>query len=361
MAFGIYDTEWVDLAPNVDRAYIDGLALGSGTTFESVLSDIDSMIGAFNIGTDPLLSALSYATEDAYIEYNMPTAFKIAEYSEYTMDRPQRGEDIGAHMLPIRRYMVATGWTEDGLREMSASSITNTVESILLGYRQKYRSEVMKRLFTTTEVAVQPRKTTATSPGFAGSGTGLNVYTKPYPNGTALPGGYTHYVRTDAAGLGAALVAAADKLQKQGHAAPYDIIAPQAVVDSIKLLSGFVATGSVLVRVDPSVPEALVDPSLYVGVYADRMRIRYAIDDFAETNLAVFKTYGSLDPRNALAIRRPNVPGLPQGAYLRSRNLFPLAEAEVINSWGVGVGDRTAAVLIHIDAAGSYDPPTFTI
>ena len=363
MPFGILDTEYIDLPANVDRTYVEGMTLGSGLSFGTVLQSIDERMRAFNTSTDPLIAALAVDTQEAFVEYTQPIAFSVQAAGEYSMGRLQRGEAMGGYMLPVRKWEVTTGWTEDGLREQTLSSINNTVDNILLGYRNKFRKEVMRRLFYTTEVPVEPGKTTATSPGFAGSGTGLDVYDRPFPSGAPLPGGYTHYVRTDAAGLSAALLATRTTLQKQGHAAPYDLIAPQAQIDAITALPDFVRTGSALVRLAPDAEEALVDPNVYLGVFGDVIRVRYAIDDFSSANIAVFKTYGPLDTRNPLAIRFPDRPGLPDGgrsAYLRSRDFFPLAAASVLSSWGVGVNNRTGAVLIHVDAAGSYDNPTIT-
>jgi hypothetical protein len=264
-------------------------------------------------------------------------------------------------MLPVRKWDAAVGWTEDGLKEMRLANLLRNFDGMLLGFKTHFKKEVLRRFFRDTEVLVEAGKTTAVSPGFAGSGTGVNVYTRPYPSGAALPGGYTHYVRTNTAGLDAALLAARDKLLKIGHPAPFDIIAPATQIDLIKASPYFVKTGSPLIRAAPSAAEALVDPNEYVGVFGDFLRVRLPIDDFTDPNIAVFKSYGALDPRNALAIRFPDTPGVPgsgKEAYIRSRNIFPLAAAEVISRWGVGVSSRTAAVLIRVDNSGGYVAPT---
>lgn len=363
MPFGIFDTEYIDLPSVIDRTYVENLQTASGTEFSSVLRDIDERIRAFNSTFDPLVAAISYETQESFIEYAQAVAFDVQEAGEYTMGRMQRGELAGGWMLPVRKWDVVTGWTEDGLREMRTTSILNNLDGILLGLRTRFKKEVIRRFFSDLEVPVEYGRTTATSPGFAGSGTGQNVYSRPFPNGAALPGGYTHYIRTDSAGLDAALLSARDKLVKMQIPAPYDLIAPQAQIDAIKLSPYFVKTGSPLIRAAPSAAEALVDPALYVGVFGDLVRVRIAIDDFTSPNIAVFKTYGQMDPRNPIAIRFPDTPGLPDGgrsAYLRSRSLSPLDAAQVISRWGVGVGNRVAAVLLSVAASGAYTPPTLT-
>jgi hypothetical protein len=361
MPFGILSTSYVDVPSVVDESYITGMETASGESFTDLIQAIDERFGAFNSGFDPLVAALAYETQEAFVEYTRATAFQFNEVGQYTMNRPQRGDTGGGWMLPVRKWDANLGWTEDGLAEMRSSTILNQVDGLLLGLRTKFKREVLRRFFSDGEVPVEPGKTTAVSPGMAGSGTGLNVYTLPFPNGDALPGGYTHYVRSDSAGLQAALIAARDKLILQGHEAPFDIIAPQSLIDTIKLMTSFVPTGSPLIRAAPDAAEALVDSTQYVGVVADLLRVRVAIADFTSPNLAVFKSYGALDPRNPVAIRFPDRPGLPGGgreAYIRSRELSPLAQAQVISRWGTGIGNRTGAVLIRVDAAGGYVAPT---
>jgi hypothetical protein len=360
MPFGIVDTAYIDLPAVIDQTYVAGLTTGSGLDFADVLREADSRMAAFNASGDPLVAALARTTDEAFVEYSVPVALDVQRTSEYTMSRMQHAEEMGGHMLPVAGWDVSVGWTEDGLREQRLSSVMNQLDGVLNGIRLRFRREVMRRFFSDAEIRVD-RKTTATSPGFAGSGTGLNVYTRPYPNGTALPGGYTHYVRTDAAGLSAALLAARDKLLKQGHQAPFDLIAPQTQIDAIAAdTANFVKAGSPLVRLGPTESEALVESSIYVGVFGYMIRVRQAIDDFSDANIGVFKTYGPLSDLNPLAVRYPVTPGLPgdgRSAYIRSRQLFPLAHAEVISRWGVGVNDRVSAVLLRVAASGNYIAP----
>lgn len=359
--FGVFDTEYIDLPDVLDQDYLTNLTLASGTTFETAITEIEARMAAFNAGFDSLVGALAFETQEEFIEYADAVAFKVSPKGEYTIARPQRGEEMGGHMLPVRAWDAGVGWTEDGLREIRLANLLRNFDGLLLGFKVHFKKEVLRRLFRTTEVPVEWGKTTAVSPGFAGSGTGGNAYTRPYPSGAALPGGYTHYIRSDTAGLDAAMLAARDKLFKQGHPAPYDLIAPQSVIDTIAASNFFVPTGSPLIRSAPADAEALVDPTLYVGVFGNLVRVRVAVDDWSDSALAIFKTYGNLDPRNALAIRFPNTAGVPgngRAAYVRSRALYPLANAEVVSRWGVGVASRVAAVLISIAPSGPYTPPT---
>ena len=365
MPFGLLDTTYVDLSQNIDSAYIEGLQNGSGMDFARLLREIDQRMGGFNTGADALLASFIYPTQEVFIDQATNVPFDVQEAGEYSLARPQYTDEIPGYMLPLRKWDAAVGWTEDGLRTMKLTSILNQLDNLLLGFRLRFRKEVIRRLFSDAEVRVEKRSTSL-APGFAGSGTGLNVYQTPYPNGSALPGGYTHYIRTDAAGLGAALDSAIAKFKDQGIEGPYDLIAPKVVIDQIRALTGtgaFVGVGSALVRPATSTTEALVDPQVYIGVVRDEIRVRPAIADFTQPNFAVYKSYGPMNTRNPLAVRFPDEPGMPNGgraAYIRSRSLYPLDHAEVVSWWGVGVSNRIAAVLGHIAASGNYVAPTIS-
>ncbi len=354
--FGYQDTNFIDLPQNVDFAYIDGLRTAAGIEFPRVLSEIDARLTTFNGGLDPLLAGLMFTTSDAFTEGIRPVAFDVQEAGEYTLARPQFSEGSGM-MLPLRKWDVSTAWTEDGLNEMSLNRILNQLDSILLGLKVRARREIMRRLFSDAEIRVDA-KTTATNPGLAGSGTGLNVFVDPFPTGAALPGGYTHYVRDTVANVALAIKASRDKVKKW-YAGPYDLIASQAVIDLIAAdTANYISAGSALVRQGPNVAEAQVDPSTYIGVYDKDIRVRLAIDDFTTNHYAVYRSFGNLNPQNVLAWRYDDTAGRGRDAYLRSRQLFPLAQAEVIQRYGVGVSNRVAASVGYLAASGAYVAPT---
>lgn len=362
MPFGILDTRYIDFPAGVDVAYLQGLRTRAGVDFPRLLREIDARLGALNTGLDPLVAALVTSTTEQYADTSGPSAFAVDERGEYTIARPQLAEG-GAHMLPLRGYDVSLGFTEDGLESMSLNRIIANIESMLLGMRRLYRRQALTRLFSDTEVRVAPG-TTVTSPGFAGSGTGDNVFPRTtYPDGVALPDPYSHYYRIAAAGLAAGLKTARDRLRRW-HRGPFDLIAPAAQVSAIVGISadnpadGFVSAGSALVRAGTGANEALVDGSVYLGVLFGDVRVHMEIDDFSSANIAMFKSYGPLSPQNALAWRYDEVKG--RGAALRYRDLYPLANAVLKQDFGIGVNDRTAAVLITVADNGDYVAPTFS-
>lgn len=359
MPFGMLDTTYIDFPPGVDVAYLRGLTTRAGVQFPRVLREIDSRLGALNGSIDELVAALMGVTTDVFADTSAPTPFEIDERGEYTVARPQFVEG-SAHMLPIRHFDVSIGFTEDGLEEMSLDRILLNVDSMVGGFRKIYRVRALQRLFSMLEVRVD-KKTTVTSPGYAGSGTGDNVFTRPYPDGTPLPGGYTHYYAVGGSTLAATLLAARDRLARW-HPGPYDLVTNATQLALIKAINpgsaetGFVAAGTLLVRPAPDQPQVNVNEQIYEGVLFGNIRVRKPIDDLTSAHVAIFKTYGQINRRNALVWRYDTLKG--RNATLRYRNIYPLALATVKQSFGIGVGDRTAAVLIE-NGTAPYSEPTF--
>lgn len=354
MPRGILDTTWINFPPNVDEAYIRGLSTPRGVSFQRVLALIDQRLRAFAATADPLVAALVSFTDAADVDGSGPTAFELEEETEYGLPRPELGERRG-HMLPFRKYAKALGFTEEGLYETTEAEILRQVDNMLLTFTRGRTLTVLRRLFSDDEYFVD-RKTTTVSPGFAGSGTGDNVFGGTYPDGTALPDPYTHYFRDTVANADVAADAMIALLERW-HPAPYDMVGGSAAIDAIASETGFVASGSPLIRPAAGTAEALVDSSRFIGVYANKVRVWSSrLELGAEPHMAIFKTYGNFDPRNPLRVRID--PRFGRGAEVKFRSFFPLDQAVMRARWGVGVGDRTAATLARLAASGNYEDPT---
>jgi hypothetical protein len=364
MPFGIMDTTYVDLPAGIDEAYLRSLENRSGTSFAEVLGRIDGRLTAFNDALDPLMAELMYVTDDIQTEEFQPVAFDVNEAGEYTVARPQYTGGQKAYMLPIRKYDVSTMWTEDGLLTMSDRSIDTNLDSILLGLRTRARKEFLRRLFSDAEVAID-YNSAATNPGFAGSGTGNNAFTRPYPDGTSSSG-ISHYIRDTTANRLAAIRSARTKLRKWYPEVVIELLPSETFLANFladaAVIAGvgttWVTPGSTLIRPADTVAEALVDPDRYVGVMDGNIRVRKAITDFTGDYALAFVTFGNLNDQNALAWRFD--PMFGREAYLRSRSMFPLDQSIVLWKFGVGVSNRVAAVPIFIAASGAYVPPTIS-
>lgn len=80
--------------------------------------------------------------------------------------------------------------------------------------------------------------------------------------------------------------------------------------------------------------------------------------DFTDDVCAIFKSLGDFAPGNPLVMRYDELRG--RNAYVRSRAMFPLAQANAMWKYGHNVSDRTGAALIKIAPSGSYVAPTLT-
>lgn len=357
MPFGILDTQYIDFPQGVDVAYIRGLSNRAGVPFTRILSELNSRLAALNGSRDELVAALIGVTTETFAETGRPTQFDVDERGEYTIARAQLVEGQ-AHMLPISHFDVSLEFTEDGLMAMRLSSILLNIDSLVGGFRRLYRIRALQRLFMPTEIRVD-KKTAVRSPGYAGSGTGLNAFGGSYPNGAALPGGYSHYFVRGAATFAATLKAARDRLARW-HKPPYDLVAPASEIALITAINpgnpseGFVTAGSLLVRPPQADAVASVDASMYLGVLFGNIRVRPALDDFTDPYTAIFKSYGAINSANPLLWRYDEMIG--RNAYVRYRTMFPLDQSVALQSFGIGVGDRTGAVLVKNDT-GTYDGP----
>ncbi len=354
MPFGYFDTTFIDTPPNVDAAYIAALATRDGVSFEQVLQEIDGMLGQLNGGVDPLVaSLLQPPTTDPTVDTTSVAAFDIEEATEYTIARPQVQEGLGI-MVPFRKYDVSLGFTEDGLRQATRAKILQQVRGVVSGMELVQRRAVLRRLFSIAEVRVD-RRTTYKAPGFAGSGTGDNVFTGSYPDGTPLAGGYTHYARTAAADLAAAIATGRDAL-KRFYPGPYHLIGPVAQIAAVEALAAFVPATSALITVGSGTAVATVDIAQYVGVYDGDILVHQPLYDFTSANLAIYKSFGAFAGGNPLIWRYDEIEG--RSAYLRMRQLFPLDQAVLKQGFGIGVANRLAAYLISVAASGAYTDPT---
>ncbi len=359
MAFGIIDTTYVDLPVGIDSDYVRGLETRSGLSVATMIQMTDAAIAAINEGVDPLVAALCTPTSSPVGSIRGTSTKQVMRAGEYTLALPQQSSRVG-HMLPIEKFELGMGFTEDGLEEITLDAFREELEDTVSSFQRFYLVQALRRLFSSAEVAVG-EKTTVLSPGFAGSGSGTNVFTGVYPDGSALPGGYTHYAYTTPANLMAAISTYVGRLKKW-HRGPYDMIASSAALADVITQAGsaFVPSGSALVQAGLGTAQALVNPDDYVGVLNGNIKVRQAVESIGSTkHLSIFKSYGAFAPGNPLAWRYDAQKPRGRDAYLVSRALYPMADA-ITQQWlGFGVNDRAAAVNIFIDTSPSaYVDPT---
>lgn len=356
MAFGLIDTSFIDWPANIDSTYLRTLTTRSGLAFTDLARRLDAALASVNNGVDPLLATLLAPPTTSVTSRGGRLGSMRAEWkSEYTVIRPQLVETT-ATALAINELEIGLGFTEDGLQEISMDDFDNQLGAMAAALELAARRSTLVRLTSNAEVPVAAN-TAMTSPGFAGSGTGGNVFQGTFPDGSAVPGGYTLYYRDTAANRVAITKTARNDL-KRWYAPPFDLIGSSTYLAGIVTDPAFVYAGSPLVRPAAAAAEALVDPASFLGVFDGDIRVHLAINDWTSDNAVVYKSFGSANANNPLVWRYDPLRG--QSAYVRSREMFPLAESVAMWKFAPNVNNRTAAANICIAASGNYVPPTIT-
>jgi hypothetical protein len=357
MPFGILDTSYIDFPPGVDATYVQGLQTRDGVDFARVVTEIDSRLGAANAALDEIVaSMIATPTTEISSDTTTPVAFKVNEKGEYTISRPQMQEG-SAVMLPLRGYDLSLEFTEDGLKKMSLAKILQNIDGAIMGIKRLQRLACFQRLFSIAEVRVD-RSTTATSPGFAGSGSGSNVFSSPFPDGTALSGGYTHYYRDTTANVAVVTKTALANL-KRWQKGPFEMVGSQTAIDLVTAdTTNFVPANSDLIKPAQGDAQANVDPVKYIGVYMKEIKVRYALLETTDPHLAIYKSNGSFAADNPLAWRYDPLYG--KNAYVKTRSMYPLDQAVMMQWFGIGVNNRVSAALIKLSGSGNYTDPTFS-
>ncbi len=368
--FGILDTAHVDLPRNIDLEYLRTLENRSGDTMADVIQEIDARLAAANRYVDPDMAALmAMPTDEVFVDDPITGIIEWRRHTEKAPARPGVIEGPSGHNLAIESWDNSLGWTEEGLEESTTRQITANVEAVMLGLRRRHRREFLRRFFGNHQQKVD-RRTTATSPGFAGSGTGENVFNPgAYPDGYALPANYSHYFRTtsDATALRTAIKTAKRYLNKWLGAGNWEIWPSTEAAGILANLTGdvmigeekffgFVPASAPLIIPSPNDARAQVDPAVHLGVLDGDIRVRKPFEDFSGAYFAIYRTNGNFAEGNPMIWRYDALRG--RGAFLRSRDMYPLAQAIMLQWFGMNINNRVAAAIFQIVAgAGVYQPP----
>lgn len=350
--FGYLDTQFIDFAEGQSASRLADLKNRLGYTFADFIRALDGAVGSLNNANDPLIAALTYRSEEDTVSQDGANGKVMTRGAEYTAPRPQRGVG-GGWLLPLYRSWIGLGFTRERLQTITPGQFQREVAQTVQAFQRGQRADVLERLFDSGEWPLDDDGNGA-SPGFAGSGSGTNAYGGPNPPGVSS--GFTLYASTTSANLGSALKTFIGYL-KTYAAGPFDLIGPESAIAAVTALPDFIAAGSPLIRPAQGTAEALVDANSYLGVYNGIVRVHMAEAQLSGANtLAIYKTYGPNDNRNPLAWRTSPIFGA--NAFVEDRTLFPLAEAILLQHYGLGVRNRVGAACLTIQASGSYTAPT---
>ncbi len=355
MPLGPRDTQSLVMLTGWDATALQNFQLQDGATFEDVASEMNMALAALSteLVSDPLWSNLVSYTDQPDLEYRVGVSNGMQQHTEYGRPDAKRAETEG-HMLPLLAWDRGLGWTWDYLRKARMEQIQADVADAIKDVRDRYRLSILTRLLQRGDDSGTAKGlgSSGLSPGFAttAASTGV-VFTPPTWGGTSFSSTHEHYVGIAGGAHTAALFQDAKaELREHGHEPPYHYIAGPTEEVAIKALTGFVATGSDLVKYG-------MDQSLaMLGNKATTMAGWYpvgVIEDFAIHIVPGvpqyygfgWKPYGPNSQRNPLAVRlqkgimTPSVMAMPDPRA--GSGAYPLQYMMLFTEFGVGVRDRT--------------------
>lgn len=359
MPFGYADTQFVHFPEGQDEDRVRSLRNLVGINYLEFVRRVDGAMRALNTN-DPLVAMLTYDTTKDRINQEGGSDKVWQRSAEYTPGRPQRGQPGRSHLLPLYFYEIDLGFTDRALKTMGVEQFQDELRTTVQAVGRGRRADVLERLFNSAEMPLDDDGTGAT-PGFAGSGTGTNVFSGTMPNGQSTDPSYTHYFQTadDGASLDTAIKAMQTNMALW-DSGPFDLLPSPDAFDRITSnqtdATQFVSAGSDLVRRGEAQDAALVDPNKYAGVYNGMIRVMHPDYQISGNGFALIRSYGAGNARNPLAWRYD--PTFRREAYVDDRRLMPMTEAAIMQTYGIGVSNRTGAALCSIGgSAGVYAAP----
>lgn len=345
-----------------DAATLEKFRLIDGTNIAAFVADVTSAMGMqmSDMMAEPLYSGLISTTEELALEYGVGVSNGFTPHTEYSLPDAKRGATTG-HMLPLIGYDRMLAWTWDMLRKARRSQLDEDIASAIADLKDIWEQKILTRLFKSTYDAVGSGR----SMPLADGGTADAAYIpKPRPDrgGTFL---YTHDHISNLNGITQAnLLTAVKNLWEHGTDGPYDLLIAQADIAS------WTATATVTgwtPRADPLVTYGTTQSLSqaggdYLGVITTEygvVRVR-ATGRVPTTYWSLYKSYGPMDARNPLIVRKPV--GSELGPILLpsgTARQFPIEDCVVFFEFGVGVKDRVGAT-VYINSAGGYSDPTIS-
>lgn len=359
---GVNSLQQFGLPTYVDAAYLEKFRLAEDTTYAQLVADINGAIAIANadVMSDPLNASLMSVTQDLMTEYGVGVSNGFEAHTEYGKPQAKRGATTG-HMLPLDSFDRGIGWTADFLRKARRSQVDADIASAIADLKNLWQQKLLTRLFKETYTAVGSGRSMPLADGGTADATFIPL---PRPDRGGVFA-YTHdHVVAHNGITQAFLETEVANLWEHGYDPPFELLISYADLAgwvNTANVTGFVPKASGLIRYGITADLATVGAD-YVGVVDTKygeVRMR-ATGRIPTTYWALYKSFGALDPRNPLVVRVD--PIYQENAFLKTavvQMVDPLAEAIVYVEFGVGVADRTSAV-VAINGAGGYSDPTIS-
>lgn len=151
MTYGVKDLKNISLPTAWDGNELTRLTLRDGTTYESLVADIDAALTAVNgtLNAGYLGRLLSLTTEPG-VEYRYGGTNGFADETEQTQPDSQHADTTG-HMLPLLKKDRGMKWTQSFLEEARRPHIDADISSLIEDAVNIYEQSVWARLFKLEE------------------------------------------------------------------------------------------------------------------------------------------------------------------------------------------------------------------
>lgn len=364
MSQGPRDTNDLVQLTGWDATELRNIQLQDGTTYDSLVGEINTALSAMNaeLYNDPLWSSIASYTDAADVEYRVGTSNGFARFTEYGQADAQRADTEG-HMLPLLPFDRKLGWTWDYLRKARRAQLEADIADAMKDVRDLYRVQFLTRLLKRGDDSGEyyGLGTSGYSTGFATAAASTNVdFTPPAFGGDSFTSDHEHYVGISGGAFTAAVFTDANaELKEHGHQPPYDFWIGKSDETAVKALTGFVGTGSQLINYGQDTSLAAVGRDNMVD--ANGSYIIGTINDFLVRVVPGvpqyygfgFKSYGPNSQRNPLRVRLQK--GMQRPSVMAMRDpragsgTFPLQFLMLFTEFGVGVSDRTNGTARYVN------------
>jgi hypothetical protein len=353
----------------IDGAKVFQFQLRGNLTAEQAITKAAAAIGAVNEELAQRYSGLWYITDALYAYYRQGNSGGRTETPEKVEGKPAdpvHGQNIG-HMLPLKNYEDALGWTPLYMRDAPVSQLDADVAEIADRWRNKVQKDFLTRALHRTENVI----------GSAGYDvpwvkTGGSVdYVPPQYKGKKFTA-HTHFLAvagTTAADVQTLLNNLANHLREHGHTGRLVALVSDADIATYASMTDFVKLNPqqfIIPGGNTSSPVAYAQGEVqgmpgelfgYLNGQKGVVELRY--DERMPTGyIFMTKSYGQNNPKNGIAIRRHPTGGFglvvdPQ----LSKSINPELESVLFKgTHGVGVNERTNGVAGRFGNASYADP-----
>lgn len=369
MTVGVKDLKNVALPGAWDGNELTRLSLRDGTTYESLVRDIDSALSVFNASINAgYLGRMLYASSDEAVEYRTGGSNGFEDHSEQVQPDRKFAETTG-HMLPLLKKDRAMGWTSDFLEDARRVQIDADISSMIEDAADVYEKTVWTRFFKMEEDTGKSKGlgSSGVSVPFADGGNGTIAFTPPPRPDRVINtfnASHDHFLRLNGI-TQANLETAVAHLWEHGVDGPYELIIALADLGSWQNttnVTGFKPKIEALIQYGGLDDLAVVETEIYHGAVTTKYGVckLYGNARIQTGYWGVTKSFGQNDQRNPLRVRYDDLYGLGVRLVVDNLTLYPFSGAIGQFRFGAGVNTRTSAVLVENDSSGDYASPTIS-